>query len=147
MGRVSIVSNRVLRVAPDGAQSRDRSRTPIRRTWSGSRPPYRRRRRWAGPHLDRAAGRVLRNISSLAFGGPDLRTAYLGCLLDDASADLRSRSPGIRRRTGTGARASSAEHGHDQNRRRACTGARTATAPGAVERVYQDDAPRILDNV
>jgi hypothetical protein len=34
------------------------------------------------PHLDKAAGRVLRNISSIAFGGPALRTAYLGCLLD-----------------------------------------------------------------
>lgn len=34
-------------------------------------------------HLDGAKSRVLRNISSLAFGGPALRTAYLGCLLDD----------------------------------------------------------------
>jgi hypothetical protein len=34
------------------------------------------------PHLDRAAGQVLRNISSIAFGGPSLRTAFLGCLLD-----------------------------------------------------------------
>lgn len=39
--------------------------------------------------LDRAllggSGRTtLRNISSIAFGGPDLRTGYLGCLLGDA---------------------------------------------------------------
>jgi hypothetical protein len=32
----------------------------------------------------------LKNISSIAFGGPDLRTAYLGCLLGDALATFRS---------------------------------------------------------
>jgi sugar lactone lactonase YvrE len=42
------------------------------------------------PHLDRIAGRCLRNISSLAFGGPDLRTAYLGCLLGDSIASFES---------------------------------------------------------
>jgi hypothetical protein len=31
----------------------------------------------------------LRNISSLAFGGPDLRTGYLGCLLGESVATLR----------------------------------------------------------
>jgi hypothetical protein len=41
-------------------------------------------------HVDHAATRVLRNISSLAFGGPDLRTAYLGCLLGDSIAYFRS---------------------------------------------------------
>ncbi len=35
------------------------------------------------PHLDQAKSRLLRNISSMAFGGRDLKTAYLGCLLDD----------------------------------------------------------------
>jgi hypothetical protein len=38
------------------------------------------------PHLDKSSGKVLKNISSLAFGGPGLRTAYLGCLLDDRIA-------------------------------------------------------------
>jgi hypothetical protein len=28
-------------------------------------------------------GTVLEGLSSLAFGGPDLRTAYLGCLQGD----------------------------------------------------------------
>ena len=32
----------------------------------------------------------LKNISSLAFGGPDLRTAYLGCLLGDSLMSFRS---------------------------------------------------------
>ncbi len=34
-----------------------------------------------GQHLARA--QRLKNISSIAFGGPDRRTAYLGNLLDD----------------------------------------------------------------
>ena len=58
----------------------------------------RRRDRWpsvsAGqlgrPHLDCAAGRRLKNISSLAFGGADLRTAYLGCLAGDAITTFRA---------------------------------------------------------
>lgn len=77
---VSIVSNRIVRVAPDGTQSPVlEDADPAHVDWveaaflSGT---------MGRPHLDRAAGRVLRNISSIAFGGPSLRTAYLGCLLD-----------------------------------------------------------------
>jgi hypothetical protein len=33
---------------------------------------------------------VLQNISSLAFGGADRRTAYLGCLLGDRLACFRA---------------------------------------------------------
>jgi sugar lactone lactonase YvrE len=36
------------------------------------------------PHMDRIVSKRLRNISNIAFGGPDLRTAYCGCLLGDA---------------------------------------------------------------
>jgi sugar lactone lactonase YvrE len=36
------------------------------------------------PHMDATPAQKLRNLSSIAFGGPDLRTAYLGCLLGDA---------------------------------------------------------------
>ena len=46
-------------------------------------------------HLDKAAGRHLRNISSLAFGGKDLRTAYVGCLLGSKIARFRSPFPGL----------------------------------------------------
>src|SRR5262245_25018821 len=35
------------------------------------------------PHLDSAKGKRLCNLSSLAFGGADLKTAYLGCLLGE----------------------------------------------------------------
>jgi hypothetical protein len=41
------------------------------------------------PHLDQAHGSKLRNISSMAFGGADLRDALLGCLLGEQVARLR----------------------------------------------------------
>ncbi len=47
------------------------------------------------PHLDDNKGKVLRNISSLAFGGPDLRTAYLGCLLGTQIARFDAPVPGL----------------------------------------------------
>jgi sugar lactone lactonase YvrE len=78
---VSIVSNSIVRVAPDGTQAPVlEDADPAHVEWveaaflSGT---------MGRPHLDKAAGRVLRNISSIAFGGPSLRTAYLGCLLDE----------------------------------------------------------------
>ena len=84
----SIVSNRVLRVAPDGSQS-DRPRGRRSRAVAWCEAAYR-----AGTlgraHLDRAAGSLLRNVSSLAFGGPDLRTAYLGSLQGDSIACFRA---------------------------------------------------------
>jgi len=47
------------------------------------------------PHLDHSFGTRLKNISSLAFGGSDRQTAYLGCLLDDRIATFRSPVPGL----------------------------------------------------
>ncbi len=84
----SIISNRVLRVARDGAEEIVlEDADPAHVQWCED--AY-----LAGtlgrPHLDHAAGALLRNISSLAFGGPDLRTAYLGCLLGDALASFRA---------------------------------------------------------
>ncbi len=40
----------------------------------------------ARPHLDRIVSCTLRNISSVAFGGPNLRTGYFGCLLGNRIA-------------------------------------------------------------
>jgi sugar lactone lactonase YvrE len=37
-------------------------------------------------HMDKISSRCLRNISSIAFGGPDLRSGFLGCLLGDRIA-------------------------------------------------------------
>jgi len=77
----SIVSNRVLRVAPDGTQSiviEDRDDDHVdwveRAFQEGT---------MGRPHLDDVKSARLANISSLAFGGAGLRTAYLGCLLSD----------------------------------------------------------------
>jgi sugar lactone lactonase YvrE len=90
---VSIVSNRLIRVAPDGTQStwlEDADADHL--TWveaaytSGT---------MSRPHLDRGAGRWLRNISSIAFCGPDRREALLGCLLGDTLHRLRLPAPGI----------------------------------------------------
>ncbi|HEY5793851.1 MAG TPA: SMP-30/gluconolactonase/LRE family protein [Bosea sp. (in: a-proteobacteria)] len=41
------------------------------------------------PHMDNNPAMKLRNLSSIAFGGPDLRTGYLGCLLGDHIARVR----------------------------------------------------------
>jgi len=77
---VSIVSNSIVRVAPDGTHS------PVLDDADAAHVDWVESAYLSGtmgrPHLDRAAGKVLRNISSIAFGGPSLRTAYLGCLLD-----------------------------------------------------------------
>ena len=84
---VSIVSNRVIRVDRGGRQEIVlEDSDPEHLDWveaayeSGT---------LGRPHLDRAAGRRLRNVSSLAFGGPDLKTVYLGCLLGDSLARFR----------------------------------------------------------
>lgn len=47
------------------------------------------------PQLSAARGRRLSNITCLAFGGADLRTAYLGSLAGDSLACFRSPAPGI----------------------------------------------------
>ena len=80
----SIVSNRVIRVAPNGAQQlvlEDADPAHVEECESAYLSGTMGR-----PHLDRITGRVLKNVSSLAFGGADLRTAYLGCLLGDSIA-------------------------------------------------------------
>ncbi|MFN3685409.1 SMP-30/gluconolactonase/LRE family protein [Salinarimonas sp.] len=88
----SIVSNRVIRVAPDGRtdlvlEDADSDHlAEVERAW--------REHRLGRPHLDRAPAARLRNVSSLAFGGPDLRIAYLGCLLGDAIEAFEAPIPG-----------------------------------------------------
>ncbi len=89
----SIVSNRVIRVTPGGE---------LETIVDDSDPDHLAEAEAAyiagtlGPkHLHRAAGRRLRNISSLAFGGADLRTVYLGCLAGDEIATFRSPMAGL----------------------------------------------------
>ncbi|NJS35254.1 MAG: SMP-30/gluconolactonase/LRE family protein [Brachymonas sp.] len=81
---VSIVSNRVIRVAPDGAQQiclQDVDADHM--AWVEEAYQSHTMSR---PHLDGVKSEQLRNISSIAFGGSDLRTGYLGCLLGDRLA-------------------------------------------------------------
>lgn len=89
----SIVSNRVIRIAPDGAPTI---------MLEDSDPDYLAEVEAAFQagamdrlHLDRIRSRRLRSISSLAFGGPDLRTVYLGCLLGERLATFRSPVAGV----------------------------------------------------
>lgn len=90
---VSIVSNRLIRVAPDG----------IATVWLQDNEPE--HLAWVEaayqadamdrPHLDTVRSQRLRNISSIAFAGPDRRTALLGCLLDDKLHSLRLPVAGV----------------------------------------------------
>ena len=83
---VSIISNRVIRVAPDGRQT----------VWLEDADPE--HLAWVEaayqsdsmgrPHLDQIRSRLLKNLSSIAFAGPDRRTAVFGCLLGDRLATL-----------------------------------------------------------
>jgi sugar lactone lactonase YvrE len=90
---VSILSNRVLRVAPD------RTVATIVEDSDPEHLAWVEQAYLAGelgrPHLDGVKSRLLRNISSIAFGGGDRRTAYLGCLLDDAIYAFRSPVAGL----------------------------------------------------
>lgn len=90
---VSIISNRLIRVAPDGQctlwlEDVD----PAHLAWVQAAFDSDTMDR---PHLDRAGGRVLANISSIAFAGAARRTAVLGCLLGDSLATLPLPAPGV----------------------------------------------------
>ena len=81
---VSIVSNRLIRVSPDGNQTvLIQDADPQHLDWVEAAYQANELGR---PHLDALCSGELKNISSLAFGGPHLRTGYLGCLLGDAVA-------------------------------------------------------------
>jgi sugar lactone lactonase YvrE len=77
----SIVSNRVIRLSSEGEQQVViEDCDPDHLDWvekafqSGQ---------MGRPHLDNIPSKTLKNVSSLAFGGSNLKTGYLGCLLDD----------------------------------------------------------------
>ncbi len=89
----SIVSNRVIRISAEGEQQvMLQDNDPAHLEWveaafqDGS---------MGRPHLDRCQSERLKNVSSLAFGGPDLKHIYLGCLLGDAIAVYESPVPGF----------------------------------------------------
>ncbi|MEQ8816066.1 MAG: SMP-30/gluconolactonase/LRE family protein [Thalassobaculum sp.] len=84
----SVLSNRVVRVAPDGSQTVIIEDCDPLEVETGMR-------NWRDGTFTRAdmnvgAARRLRNIASITFGGPDLKTAYLGSLAGDSLATFRS---------------------------------------------------------
>jgi sugar lactone lactonase YvrE len=83
---VSIVSNRLICVAPNGEQTvwlEDADAAHLASVEAAYEAGTMGR-----PHLDGTPSRALRNISSIAFTGSDRRTAVLGCLLGDSLATL-----------------------------------------------------------
>ncbi|MCB2006068.1 MAG: SMP-30/gluconolactonase/LRE family protein [Rhodoferax sp.] len=84
---VSIVSNRLIRIAPDGRRTlwlQDCDPAHL----DGVEAAYR-SNTMDRPHLDGIRSQRLRSISSIAFAGADRRTALLGCLLGDTLHRLR----------------------------------------------------------
>jgi sugar lactone lactonase YvrE len=75
------VANRLIRIQPDG------KKTVILQDADPEFVAFVEKEFQAGrmdkSHIDRVKSEVLRNISSLAFGGPDLRTVYMGVLIGD----------------------------------------------------------------
>ena len=84
----SVMSNRLLRVDRDGEQSvllEDCDETAIAegmRHWRDGT--------FTREHMNIGAARRLRNIASVTFGGPDLKTVYLGSLFGDGLFTFRS---------------------------------------------------------
>jgi sugar lactone lactonase YvrE len=90
---VSIVSNRLIRVWPDGRAEtwlEDADGEHLAAVEAAYRADTMGR-----PHLDTVHSRALKNISSIAFAGADRRTALLGCLLGDRIASLRLPVAGV----------------------------------------------------
>ncbi len=77
----SVISNRIIRVSADGGQQlivEDLDSGHLE--WIEGLLS---RHQLRGPHVHLAKAEKLMNLSSLAFGGPDLKTAYLGTLSGD----------------------------------------------------------------
>lgn len=89
-GRVwitSIVSNRVIRIDPSGKQEvmiEDSDSEFVQWVEEAFQ-----RNELGRPHLDSIKSNVLKNISSLAFGGANLDTAWIGCLLGQSIYEVQ----------------------------------------------------------
>ncbi|MDQ4059532.1 MAG: SMP-30/gluconolactonase/LRE family protein, partial [Pseudomonadota bacterium] len=85
---VSVASNRVIRVTPDGRQNivlEDSVASHLDRLEKAYHE-----HRLTRPELTRPLDTTLKNISSIAFGGHDRRTIYLGSIGGDRLATFRS---------------------------------------------------------
>ncbi len=90
---VCVGSNRVYRIGPDG-----KKQTIIDDAVTNTAAEL--EAAFEAGTLDRtqlsaARGHRLFNVTSLAFGGPDLRTAYMGCLAGDSLVSFRSPVAGL----------------------------------------------------
>jgi len=84
----SVMSNRLLRVAPDGSQHvilEDCDAAPIADGMAHWRAGT-----FTREHMNIGGTRRLANIASVNFGGPDLKTVYLGSLAGDGLFTFRS---------------------------------------------------------
>ena len=79
----SIVSNRVIRVRPENGTAETLLEDFDPAALAETEAVFARGALDTG-RLDILHGARLKNVSSLAFGGPDMRTGYLGCLRGDA---------------------------------------------------------------
>ena len=83
----SIVSNRLIHIAANGAQTvvlEDCDPAQVERVENAYRAGQLGRQ-----HIDRIDARVLKSLSSIAFGGDDLRTAFFGVLLGARLPSIR----------------------------------------------------------
>jgi hypothetical protein len=90
---VSIVSNRLIRVAPGGEQTlwlEEADSAHLAAVEAAFEAGTMGR-----AQLDGSPSRTLRNISSIAFAGADRRTAVLGCLLGDRLPSLQLPVAGV----------------------------------------------------
>jgi sugar lactone lactonase YvrE len=84
----SVVSNRLLRIAPDGSQSvilEDADPEAVARA-----EPHYAENTLSRDDIDGGRDRTLGNLASVTFGGPDLKTVYLGSLFGTRIATFRS---------------------------------------------------------
>jgi SMP-30/Gluconolactonase/LRE-like region len=88
----SVVSNRLLRIAPDRSQTvilEDADPEVVARA-----ERHYAENRFSRADLDGGRDSVLGNLASVTFGGPDLKTVYLGSLFGERIAKFRSPIPG-----------------------------------------------------
>jgi len=90
---VSVGSNRLIRIAPDGSRQVVLEDSDPRHLDALETALH--ARKLTRPMIHEAHGRMLRNISSIAFGGADRRTAWLGCLAGDSLVKFRTPAPGV----------------------------------------------------
>jgi sugar lactone lactonase YvrE len=88
----AIVGNRLVYVAPDGSQTLildDSDPGDMQRAEEAFLTG-----KFVRSHLETGSSRALRSISSVAFGGPDLRTLHLGSLAGTQILRYRVNTPG-----------------------------------------------------